>query len=304
MVALSVIVCTHNPQPDYLRRVLAALQSQTLPREEWELWLVDNASAEPLAKNWDLGWHPNGRHVREEALGLTPARLRGMAESRAEVLVFVDDDNVLQDDFLAHVMAIAREYPSLGAWGGNVTGEFEMPAPEWARPYLHALALREVKGDIWSNFNIDNRSFPFGAGLCVRKSVASAYGQALMARPASRGLDRTGASTLSAGDVDLVMTAYDAGFGTGLFQRLHLTHLIPQTRLTVDYLSRLLEGIEYSTHLLRNQRNPRYVPSVDAPLLKWLRKYRVWRLPEPVKSFARAQDRGIEKAWAEITAKP
>jgi glycosyltransferase involved in cell wall biosynthesis len=300
---LSVIICAHNPRTDYLRRVLAALQEQTLPRERWELLLVDNVSQSPLASAWDLSWHPLARHVREEQLGLTPARLRGIVESAAETLVFVDDDNVLREDFLARAAEIADQFPFLGAWGGNVIGEFEQPVPEWARPHLHALALREVKQDAWSNYNIDNRSFPFGAGLCVRKPVAAAYAHALAARPASVGLDRKGASMISAGDVDLVLTAYDAGYGTGMFERLHVTHLIPKARLTVDYLCRLLEGIEYSTHLLRNHRNPGYVPSQDSKLVRWLRLYRVWRLPEPVKSFAKAQDRGIAKAWLELTAK-
>jgi len=300
---LSVIVCSHNPRADYLRRVLAALREQTLSRDQWELLLIDNASQQPLASIWDLSWHPHARPVREEMLGLTPARLRGIAESRATTLVFVDDDNVLRNDFLANVVEIADQFPFLGAWGGNVIGEFEQPVPDWARPHLQALALREVKQDAWSNYNIDNRSFPFGAGLCVRTPVAAAYARALSTRPASVGLDRKGASMVSAGDVDLVLTAYDAGYGTGMFQRLHVTHLIPKTRLTVDYLCRLLEGIEYSTHVLRNQRNPDYVPSLDSQLVRWLRTYRVWRLPEPIKSFARAQDRGIAKAWSEIMAK-
>jgi len=303
MFALSVIVCTHNPRPDYLSRVLAALQQQTLSRDKWELLIIDNASAKPVAPAWSLAWHPHGRHLLEEALGLTPARLRGIAEARGEILVFVDDDNVLREDFLANVTLIANDFPNLGAWGGNVTGEFEQPVPDWAQPHLHALALREVKRDLWANYNIDNRSFPYGAGLCVRKPVTTAYAQALVARPDSKNLDRKGLSMTSAGDVDLVLTAYDAGFGTGVFRRLHITHLIPKGRLTVEYLCRLLEGIEYSTHVLKNQRNPGYAPSLAPKRLKWLRAYRVWRLPEPTKSFAKAQDRGIAKARAEITAK-
>ena len=38
----SVIICTHNPRSDYLRRVLDALKAQTLLREQWELLLIDN----------------------------------------------------------------------------------------------------------------------------------------------------------------------------------------------------------------------------------------------------------------------
>src|SRR5216684_3043522 len=40
MPSVSVIVCTHNPRSDYLRRVLDALQAQTVPMENWELLIV------------------------------------------------------------------------------------------------------------------------------------------------------------------------------------------------------------------------------------------------------------------------
>ena len=94
---LSVIICCHNPRSDYLERVLEALQAQTLSTNNWELLVVDNASENPVSASHNISWHPNARHVREENLGLTRARLRGIAESKADLLVFVDDDNVLAD---------------------------------------------------------------------------------------------------------------------------------------------------------------------------------------------------------------
>src|SRR5204862_5153681 len=97
---LSVILCTHNPRPDYLASTLEALRNQILPQEAWELVLVDNASDPTVVSATRLGWHKNGRQVREEKLGLTPARLRGIAEAKGEMLVFVDDDNVLAADYL------------------------------------------------------------------------------------------------------------------------------------------------------------------------------------------------------------
>jgi glycosyltransferase involved in cell wall biosynthesis len=303
MPDISVIICTHNPKPDYLRRVLNALNQQTLAKDRWELMLIDNASKVEISNDWDLSWHPLARHVRENELGLTAARLRGIAEARADILVFVDDDNVLRPDFLANSVEIANTFPLLGAWGGNIEGEFEQPVPDWLRPHLHALAVRDTDGDYWSNYHADNRSLPVGAGLCVRKKVAEAYARALVARPASKNLDRKGTSLISGGDIDLAFTAYDSGFGTGVFRRLHVTHLIPKARLTIEYLCRLLESIEYSTHLLRNQRNARYSPPQEAKLNTWLRAYQVWRLPEPIKSFAKAENRGLAKARAEINSK-
>src|SRR5438552_17857688 len=136
MLAISVIICTHNPRPDYLHRVLKALREQTLPKDQWELLVIDNASERVIAKDWDVSWHPLARHVREDELGLTPARLRGIAEANGEILVFVDDDNVLAQDYLEKVLQVGREYPFLGAWGGAIKGEFEVEPEPWLQPLL------------------------------------------------------------------------------------------------------------------------------------------------------------------------
>src|SRR4051812_10400276 len=114
---ISVIICTHNPRTEYLRRTLDGLKAQTHPRSEWEFLLVDNSSKEKLSDVWDLSWHPASRHVREDELGLTPARLRGIREARGEMLIFVDDDNVLAPDFIAKAQLIRDGYPHLGVFG-------------------------------------------------------------------------------------------------------------------------------------------------------------------------------------------
>src|SRR4051812_45171677 len=122
---LSVILCTHNPRADYLRRTLEGLRAQSLALHEWELIIVDNASRTPLAGTLDLKWHPLGEVGREDEVGLTAARLRGIATARAETLVWVDDDNILAPNYLELAAELGRTWPQLGVWG---CGHFE---PEW-----------------------------------------------------------------------------------------------------------------------------------------------------------------------------
>ena len=175
MLPVSVIICSHNPRAAYLARTLHSLRAQTLDASQWELLLIDNRSSSPLSDAWTLDWHPNARHVREPQLGLTPARVRGIIESRGELLVFVDDDNVLAPDYLQSARAIAERCPDLGAFGaGALEPEFEVTPPAQLHPWLSRLALRTVsaveRGHSWAA----KSSIPWGAGLCVTRSIAAA----------------------------------------------------------------------------------------------------------------------------------
>src|ERR1700741_3801640 len=151
MSEISVIICTHNPRLEYLSRTLDALRVQTLPMAEWELVLVDNASRWPVATSVSLTWHPNGRTVREEVLGLTPARLRGIQETQGQLLVFVDDDGILESSYLETAMRIGESRPDLGCWGaGWIKPEYEQPPPEWLATWDDALPIRRLDRDSWA----------------------------------------------------------------------------------------------------------------------------------------------------------
>src|SRR5258708_33700026 len=143
---LSVIICTHSPRLEYLSRTLEALRSQTAPHSHWELLLIDNCSDEALASRIDLSWHPEGRHIREEELGLTPARLRGIAEAKGDLIVFVDDDNVLRHDYLETASRISATHPYLGAFGGSIEAEFEIEPDRRVQSLLGSLAIRPITG--------------------------------------------------------------------------------------------------------------------------------------------------------------
>lgn len=97
----------------------------------------------PLASDWDLSWHPRGRHVVESELGLSAARRCAIKKSTSDLLVFVDDDNVLDPAYIARAVEIKGHWPQLGTWGsGTIIPEFEVQPAEYLEPLLPALALR------------------------------------------------------------------------------------------------------------------------------------------------------------------
>jgi glycosyltransferase involved in cell wall biosynthesis len=240
---------------DYLGRVLSALRNQTLPQDQWELVVVDNASDEPLQGRVDLSWHSSARVIREEGLGLTPARLRGIRETIAQLLVFVDDDNVLDSEYLKAATEVAASFPQIGAFGGSIKGEFEAMPPDWMASYYEGLAVCELDRDYWSNVGGWSLATPYGAGLCVRRCVAEDYAKKVNNNALRRMLDRKGACLGAGGDGDLAWCAVDAGMGTGRFSALKLTHLIPKGRLTEEYIIRLYEGFAAADEILRKVRS-------------------------------------------------
>jgi len=259
MLDISVVICSHNPRPPYLRRVLDGLKAQSLPKTQWELLLIDNASQQRLSDAWDLSWHPNARHVHEEKLGLSHARERGMREASAEIIVFVDDDNVLDQNYLAEAARIGHEWPQLGVWGcGSAVPEFEIEPRGDLKDYLHFLAVFEGKQLKWSNVIGCQEATPCGVGLCVRSTVAQAYLDAWK-ETSLQILDRRGNSLLSGGDYEIAYTACARGLGMAVFPQLKATHLIPNERVTEDYLVRLREGVATSVNVL-NYKWRRTVP--------------------------------------------
>jgi len=296
---LSVIICTHNPRGDYFRSCLGALRAQKLPNNQWELVVIDNGSDEAVAGRVDLSWHVAARIVREETLGLTPARLRGIRESTGDLLVFVDDDNVLDPDFLEVAQRTIAERPFLGSWSGQCRPAFETPPPEWTRPYWGNLVIREFDRDIWSNLPRLPASMPCGAGLCVRRNVALRYMDLHESGKRPFQFDRNRKLLLSGGDNDLAACACDEGLGVGLIASLKLTHLISPDRLTEDYLARLAEGIHYSSTLLDSEYG--IVASRRTLLSRVADFLRIIRLRQPHGRILRAAWRGRDRAIQRLT---
>jgi glycosyltransferase involved in cell wall biosynthesis len=295
---LSVVVCAHNPRKDYLVQVIDALKEQTLAKCCWECLLIDNASSERLENKWDLSWHPHGRHLLQDELGLTAARLLGIRESQGKLLVFVDDDNILAADYLEHALRVEQTWPSIGAWGGEVIGRFETEPEPWAHPYLVYMCIRECKEACWSNNPQDWSALPFGAGLCLRANVAQLYALELESTPHRRILGRNGAGLMSGEDIDMVLFSRKLGLGFGRFPELRLSHLIPAQRLSEDYLVELVRGTSRS-NVLVSSLHSQPPPYVQQPDILWSLLYLLGRGRRRFR-FHRARVAGIREGRKDL----
>ena len=250
MIELSVIVCCHNQREDYLRRVMGGLWDQTIDKTRWRLLLVDNTPG-PSVLGLEV-WHPCFV-VNEPRPGQIHARIRGIKESPGELLVFVDQDNVLAPDYLEQAIRVAREWPWVGAWSGDIQPEYETPLPDFVKDQVWRLTVMDVKGDAWSNLR-DSTTMPVGAGLCVRREVADRFVAWCRQHPESSRLGRQPGHLYGHDDTALAHCALDLGMGIGRSARLKLTHLIESSRLTQDYIDRHIKDDDESAKLFNELR--------------------------------------------------
>ncbi len=234
-----------------------------------------------------MSWHPAARIVREDRIGLTRARLAGIAASQGQYLVFVDDDNVLRSDYLQQVVTIFQAHPQLGAIGGKSLPEFEVEPEPWVHQFHVCLALRDFGDEIQIYSHPTNSqptkhhpSFaPIGAGMALQRDAAEMYTKCVLTDENRLAFDRTGRSLQSGGDCDITLTLLDAGWGVGYIPDLQLTHLIPTSRTTKDYLAR----ISYAT-------SRSWVHVLDVHGIRPWKKISQWSVfPRKIKAFVSYQ---------------
>ncbi len=219
---------------------------RSIDRQSWELIVVDNASAQPVAELVDLSWHPAARVLVEKRLGLTRAQFTGFHAASGEVLLYVDDDNILAPDYLYQVLVVMGQAPKLGAVGGKSLPRYELPPPEWFPALSLDLGCRDL-GEAplvasWRGVEAASRSYPkctpIGAGMAIRRCAFAPYVSEAEADPFRAGLGRKGCDLASGEDNDIMMSLLTRGWDVAYFPQLRLEHLIPANRLTRDYLGR------------------------------------------------------------------
>jgi glycosyltransferase involved in cell wall biosynthesis len=108
--SIALIISTYD-QPDYLRRVLRAVNGQVAPPAE--VLVADDGSDERAAqvfRDWAMPKACRGEHLWQPHDGFRKARIlnEAIARARAEYVVFLDGDTLPHPRFIADHQALAR----------------------------------------------------------------------------------------------------------------------------------------------------------------------------------------------------
>ena len=104
---VSVILPTHN-RPDLLRDAIESLLSQTYT--DWEAMIVDDAS-DPAA---ELPVDQRFRALRHQtSMGGAAAKNAGASVSSADILAFLDDDDLYAPSYLERAVSVLDKHPEV-----------------------------------------------------------------------------------------------------------------------------------------------------------------------------------------------
>jgi glycosyltransferase involved in cell wall biosynthesis len=228
-IAYTVALCTHN-HADRLERTLADLAQLKAPQSPWEFLVIDNgcrdATPQLLARhNWPVGWQV--RVVREEMLGLSNARNRAIAEARGEYVIFMDDDETADPDWLcAYERLVNARHPD--AFGGRQVVLFEDLPPAWLRDELLGFLGELNRADDIVPLTDPYTPF-YGGNFGFRKIVCERVGDfnAMLGR---KGSDNTGGE-----EVDFYRRLLNAGFKVWWTPEAVIHHRIQAAKLERSY---------------------------------------------------------------------
>lgn len=236
---ISAIVCTYNREK-YLYNVLASIAGNDLDVSKYEIVLVNNNSTDATEAGFQRfkADYPNVSTVYcvETNQGLSYARNRGIAEAHGDVVVYVDDDALVNDKYLSTYFDFFENHTEYDAAGGPIIPRYETSEPDWMSHYTRLLLTGYLyKGEKESEFL--GGSYPGGGNAAYRKSVFDKVGLFNV------DLGRKGVGLMGSEEKDIFDKMRGRGMRIGYLPTAILYHLIPDFKLQPDYLVRLSHAI-------------------------------------------------------------
>lgn len=117
MPLVSIVICTYN-RKNLLRDCLNSVYAQAYPKSNFELIIVDGGSTdgtEELCKGF-----PQIRFITESRHGLAYARNKGAELARGSIVVYTDDDCIVDNHWLKNLVAGFQFSESIVGVGGPV----------------------------------------------------------------------------------------------------------------------------------------------------------------------------------------
>lgn len=199
---VSVIIPVFNDL-DNLTLCLKALEKQSYPEDQYEVIVVDNASTQDIKSL--SGQFTKTRYFSELKPGSYPARNKGLAAARGEIIAFTDSDCIPEPDWIEQGVRSLEADGSVDIAGGKIDFYFrESGNPNACELYDSTIYLQQ-------EFIIRKKHFCATANLFTYKRVLEEVG------PFNSELK-------SGGDVEWGLRAYRMGYNLVYGEQAAISH--------------------------------------------------------------------------------
>lgn len=234
---VSVVLCCYN-SAKRLPETLNHLFAQQVPEGlSWEIIIIDNNSTDDTVQvasgcrdlyGKDIAF----RIVPQPVPGLSSARDKGIETAKYDYILFCDDDNWLDPNYVANGFAFIHPDATIGVAGGLAVAEPEPPVPSWFEQRISHYAVGDQE-----KFAADG--WVYGAGSICRKNVLLQLKAMGWKQVTS---DRLGDVYLYGGDNEICYMLKLLGYTIRYNASLTFKHFIPQERLNEGYIGKSAFG--------------------------------------------------------------
>lgn len=293
---MEVCLCTFNPRLDVLRVVILSIASQSVHADTFSFLLVDNASSPPLRPELLAPLKKKGivcRLVCENRAGIFQARNRAMRESKQPLILWIDDDTELPENYIEQCLEIAKNNPHIGCFGGKLLIGPNCRYSKWTLPIHPWLAIID-RGDapITNKANHWGPWEPPTAGAVVRRQVVDCYLDFVDKLPNGYVIGQVGNKALLRGEDSLLMRmAHRVDLACSYQPQLRLIHHLDNRRFKARYLFKLFYGYGRSYVLLEK------ILGNALPPLTWRASWDFFWKTRTRKESANWETYLVMKAW-------
>ena len=270
-MTISFIICTYN-RDKYIYECLSRLAKNT-EQDNWEIVLVNNNSTDNTVAECErfVRDYPktNYRYFLETQQGLSFARNRGITEAKGEWFVYLDDDAMVEEDYIAHLQTRLIQHPDVGAFGGPIEPFFEGETPNWLNPWSMGFVSAIDLGTQVKLF--PKKRYPIGANMGISRATIENVGVF------NTALGRTGNNLLGGEEKDIFNRIRQAGIPILYFPDIKVQHCIPPRRITKEFVAKLGNGIGKSEKLrTQNIGTLAYMKRLFMEGVKWCGTLIIW----------------------------
>jgi glucosyl-dolichyl phosphate glucuronosyltransferase len=235
---ITVGICTWN-RANLLNQTLSRMISLRIPYGVmWELLVVNNNSTdhtESVLKDY-VDRLPL-RRLFEASPGKSNALNLAVREAQGDLIVWTDDDVLVDPDWLAAYATAAAEWPEAAFFGGPIEPWFDGEPPEWLKQTFSKIETAYAALNLGPQPRLlAEEKLPFGANLAIRTVVQQKYQYNPKLGPMPN-------SSLRGEETSMLQQMVHDGLEGRWIPTAKVRHFVPRERQKVPYLRQYYHGL-------------------------------------------------------------